>query len=148
MANALTLRSLLQQAIDSRGANNLPVDYRALENAVKDEEKARPRGLSLNRTTISQIVKGTYKGEASDGTIRAIGWLAGVSDEVSFKAAGHQPQAIPFAAELPQGVDDLTAPERRAALDMLRVFVANRQEINRLKKADDESTEGAEALRF
>ncbi len=135
--NALTLRDLLQQGIDRRSVNLLPTDYRALENAVRDEERARPRGLSLNRTTISQVLKGTYKKAPEDGTIRAIGWLAGVADEVAFTAAGHQPQGLPFASELPQGIDDLTAPERRAALDMLRVLVAQRQEINRHEHSDD-----------
>ncbi|MBF9523094.1 hypothetical protein BKG71_03740 [Mycobacteroides chelonae] len=135
--NAPTLRDLLQWGIDRRAAQLLPTDYRALENAVREEERVRPRGLSLNRTTISQILKGNYRGEASDGTIRAIGWLAGVADKVAFTAAGHQPQGLPFASELPQGVDDLTAPERRAALDMLRVLVAQRQEINRHEHAED-----------
>lgn len=137
LVNAPTLRDLLQRGIDRRAAQLLPIDYRALENAVREEERVRPRGLSLNRTTISQILKGNYRGEASDGTIRAIGWLAGVADKVAFTAAGHQPQGLPFASELPQGVDDLTAPERRAALDMLRVLVAQRQEINRNEHAED-----------
>ncbi|MCT7361345.1 hypothetical protein A7G45_00840 [Mycolicibacterium llatzerense] len=38
--------------------------------------------------------------------------------------------------ELPRGIDDLTAPERRAALDVLRVLVAQRQEINRHEQSE------------
>ncbi|AER47697.1 hypothetical protein DORI_48 [Mycobacterium phage Dori] len=131
LVNAPTLRDLLQQAMDKRAQAALPIDYRAVEQAVKDEEKARPRGLALNRTTISQILKGTYKKVPEDGTIRAIGWLAGVPDEVAFTAAGHRPQGPPFATELPQGINDLSPTERRAALEMLRVLVAQRQVINR-----------------
>lgn len=135
LVSPITLRDLLHQAIDQRSESGLPIDYRAMENAVKEEEQGRPRGLSLNRTTISQILKGNYKRVPTDGTIRAIGWLAGVSDAVAFTAAGHQPQGIPFAHELPQGIDDLTAPERRAALEMLRVLVSQRQAINRAETA-------------
>lgn len=134
--NAHTLRSLLLLGLDKRAENGLPTDYRAVENAVRYEEEVRPRGLSLNRTTISQILDGTYKKAPKDGTVRAIGWLADVSDEVAFTAAGHQPQRVPFAMELPRGIDDLTAPERRAALDVLRVLVAQRQEINRHEQSE------------
>lgn len=129
--NTTTLRDLLQQALDKRAEKGLAVDYRAVEQAVRDEELATPRGLSLNRTTISQILKGTYKKVPEDGTILAIGWLAEVPDEVAFTAAGHKPQGPPFATELPQGVNDLSPTERRVALEMLRALVAQRQVINR-----------------
>lgn len=98
---------------------------------MEAEENSHPRGLSLNRTTASQIVRGSYKGEPSDGTIRAIGWLAGVDDEDAFAAAGRRSPGLPFAEELPPGVDDLSPKERRAAIEMLRTLVAQRREINR-----------------
>lgn len=129
--NATSLRDLLQQAVDRRNAEGRDASFRALQEAVEAEESARPRGLSLNRTTASQILRGTYKGEPSDGTIRAIGWLAGVGDEDAFAAAGRRSPGLPFAEELPPGVDDLSPKERRAAIEMLRTLVAQRREINR-----------------
>ncbi|QOI66876.1 immunity repressor [Gordonia phage Bosnia] len=129
--NAISLRDLLQQAVDRRNAQGQDASFRALQEAVEAEENSHPRGLSLNRTTASQIVRGSYKGEPSDGTIRAIGWLAGVDDEDAFAAAGRRSPGLPFAEELPPGVDDLSPKERRAAIEMLRTLVAQRREINR-----------------
>ncbi|QYW00770.1 immunity repressor [Gordonia phage Sahara] len=129
--NATSLRDLLQQAVDRRNAQGQDASFRALQEAVEAEENSHPRGLSLNRTTASQIVRGSYKGEPSDGTIRAIGWLAGVDDEDAFAAAGRRSPGLPFAEELPPGVDDLSPKERRAAIEMLRTLVAQRREINR-----------------
>lgn len=129
--NANSLRDLLQQAVDRRNAQGHDASFRALQEAVEAEENSRPRGLSLNRTTASQIVRGSYKGEPSDGTIRAIGWLAGVDDEDAFAAAGRRSPGLPFAEELPPGVNDLSPKERRAAIEMLRTLVAQRREINR-----------------
>lgn len=129
--NATSLRDLLQQAVDRRNAQGQDASFRALQEAVEAEENSHPRGLSLNRTTASQIVRGSYKGEPSDGTIRAIGWLAGVGDEDAFAAAGRRSPGLPFAEELPPGVDDLSPKERRAAIEMLRTLVAQRREINR-----------------
>ncbi|QFP97011.1 immunity repressor [Gordonia phage Suerte] len=139
--NATSLRDLLQQAVDRRNAEKRDASFRALQEAVEAEESVRPRGLSLNRTTASQILRGTYKGEASDGTIRAIGWLAGVNDEDAFAAAGRRSPGLPFAEELPPGVDDLSPKERRAAIEMLRTLVAQRREINRYVDSSTDTQE-------
>ncbi|NOQ62792.1 hypothetical protein [Mycolicibacterium fortuitum] len=143
---ATTLRDLLQEVVDKRQAKRLPASSRAIQELVEAEEAAAPRGLQLNRTTVSQILSGTYKGVASDGTIRAIGWLAGVSDEVAFTAAGRRAPGPPFALELPPGIDDLSPRERAAAIEILRALIAQRQEINRyVDSADGDSaaTSGA-----
>ena len=84
---------------------------------------AQNAGHKVVYTTISQIRNGTYKSVPTDVTIRAIAWLAGVSDEVAFKAAGQPVPGPPFAEELPPGVDNLPAKARKAAIDMLRVLV-------------------------
>lgn len=128
--NATTLRDLLQQVIDQRKSAGSPAAYRDLEQAVKDEEERSPRGLTLNRQTVSDIIRGTYTKEPYAGTIRAIAWLAEVPEDVAFTAAGKKPPGEPFADELPPGVDDLSRSERRAAIEMLRTLIALRQEIN------------------
>lgn len=92
---------------------------------------AQEAGHKIVGTTLNAIEAGTYHSVPTAETIRAIGWLARVSDDVAFTAAGRPVPGPPFAEELPPGVDDLTSPERRAAIAILRVLISQRQEINR-----------------
>ena len=103
-------------------------------------DTAIERGLlrsRLNRVTIAKIINGSYKSRPTDDTIRAIAYLAGVTDEVAFTAAGRRTPGRPFAEDLPDGVDDLTPKEREAAVYMLRVLVQQRRELNH---HEDQST--------
>lgn len=124
--NATPTLQELVNAVRDRG-----MSFRAMDAAVAKEEARRPRGMSLNYTTAAKIARGDYSRTPSDGTIRAVAFLAGVSDEVAFTAAGRKLAGPPFADELPDGVDELDPRERRAALEILRVLVAQRQELNR-----------------
>lgn len=90
---------------------------------------AKREGHAITYTTLSQILSGTYKSVPKDSTIRAIAWLAGVSEEVAFMAAGQPVPGPPFAEELPPGVDNLPAKARKAAIDMLRVLVDMNKEV-------------------
>ncbi|MGB3602761.1 MAG: hypothetical protein WBA38_04320 [Gordonia sp. (in: high G+C Gram-positive bacteria)] len=125
MNETQTLRDLVLKAKDSG------LSFRQMEEKVAAAEARQPRGLRLNRTTASKIARGTHGGDAEDGTIRAIALVAGVPDHVAFAAAGRRTNGPPFADELPSGVDDLEPNERRVALDMLRILVAQRRELNR-----------------
>ncbi|AYD83915.1 immunity repressor [Gordonia phage Getalong] len=139
--SATRLAELLQGVIDDRKAQSLPAAYRDIEELVKAEEASNPRGLALNRQTVSEIVSGKYKKTPQDGTLRAIAWLADVSDEVAFAAAGKRVPGPPFAAELPPGVDELEDDERKTAIAVLRTLVAQRREINRYVATSSNSTE-------
>ncbi|WP_209447712.1 helix-turn-helix domain-containing protein [Rhodococcus qingshengii] len=99
--------------------------------------QAQTAGHKIVGTTLNAIESGTYKSTPSDETIRAIAWLAGVDEETAFMAAGRRVPGPPFAAELPPGVDDLSPKEREAVIGLLRVLVAQRQEIDH----EDESTQ-------
>ena len=88
---------------------------------------AQSRGLKLTYTTFNQIRNGTYKFQATDDTIRALAWLAEVSEDVAFTAAGKPKPGPPLADELPPGVDNLSLRSRRAAIEMLRALVAAEQ---------------------
>ncbi|MET3349601.1 UNVERIFIED_ORG: hypothetical protein ABID57_001273 [Arthrobacter sp. UYEF1] len=107
-----TLRELVETAVERHQTSVRQLSMRAQE-----------RGFKVVDTTLNQIRNGTYKSVPSDVTIRAIAWLAGVSDEVAFTAAGQPVPGPPFAEELPPGVDNLSLKSRKAALDMLRVLV-------------------------
>jgi hypothetical protein len=132
-----TLRELLEEA---SGYGELST--RQLEMKV---DAAREKGLlpsRLSRATIAQILNGSYKSRASDDTIRAIAYLAGVNDEVAFTAAGRRTPGRPFAEDLPDGVDDLTPKEREAAVYMLRVLVQQRRELNHHEDQDTQDPQG------
>ncbi|WP_252576021.1 hypothetical protein [Pseudarthrobacter cellobiosi] len=102
---------------------------------------AQRQGFTLATTTVNAIRQGVYKSAPTAETIRAIAWLAGVSDEVAFMAAGQPVPGPPFAEELPPGVDNLSLKSRKAALDMLRVLV------DLEKDADEERQAELQALR-
>ncbi|WP_417220567.1 hypothetical protein [Arthrobacter sp.] len=84
---------------------------------------ARREGFRIVATTINQIRNGSYKSTPSAETIRAIAWLAGVSDEVAFTAAGQPVPGPPLADELPPGTDNLSPKSRKAVIEMLRVLI-------------------------
>lgn len=100
--------------------------------------QAKAAGYKIVGTTLNAIESGSYKSTPSDDTIRAIAWLAGVGDEIAFMAAGRRVPGPPFAAELPPGVDDLSPKEREAVIGLLRVLVAQRQELGN----EDKGTQG------
>lgn len=94
---------------------------------------AAKKGTQLTATTINQIRQGLYKSKPREGTIRALAWLAGVSGEVAFMAAGQPVPGPPFAEELPPGVDNLPPKTRKAAIDMLRVLVDMNKDVARAR---------------
>lgn len=88
---------------------------------------AAEAGFDVSHTTLNRIRSGTYSGAPTPATIRAIAWLAGVSDDRAFAAAGQDVPGAPFASVLPPGVDNLGASERRAVVELLRVFTQYHQ---------------------
>lgn len=106
------LRQLVELALERHGTSIRQLGF-----------KAQDRGFRLAGTTLGHIRAGTYKYVPTGETIRAIAWLAGVSDEVAFTAAGQPVPGPPFADELPHGVDNLSPRAKKAAIDMLRVLV-------------------------
>lgn len=85
--------------------------------------RAQAQGFGLNYTVLEQIRKATYARPASEATIRAIAWLAGVDASVAFTAAGKPNPGPRFADELPIGVDSLSLESRRTAINMLRRLI-------------------------
>lgn len=84
---------------------------------------AKDHGFRIVGTTINQIRNGTYKSVPSAETLRALAWLAGVSDEVAFTAAGQPVPGPPLGDELPHGADNLSPKSRKVVLDMVRVLI-------------------------
>ncbi|WP_426302744.1 hypothetical protein [Arthrobacter sp. R-11] len=99
---------------------------------------AQGHGFKITTTTINHLKAGTYKSIPSADTLRAVAWLAGVSDQVAFTAAGQPVPGPPFADDLPPGVDSLSPKSRRVIIEMARVLV------DLEKNADASDTEDLE----
>lgn len=97
---------------------------------------AQKQGFRVTHTTLNQLRAGTYKSTPNGETIRAIAWLAGVSEEIAFTAAGQPVPGPPFAEELPPGVDNLPPKARKAAIDMLRVLVDLNKDADEAEQAE------------
>lgn len=89
---------------------------------------AADAGYDVSHTTLNRIRSGTYNGAPTATTIKAIAHLAGVSEERAFAAAGQDQPRAPFASVLPPGVDNLGPSERRAVVELLRVFTQYHQQ--------------------
>lgn len=111
-----TLGGLVRRALADRGVSGRQLAALA--------EKA---GHRVTHTTLNHLAAGTYRYAPSPETIRAIAWAAGVSESVAFAAAGVPMPGPPFSAELPPGVDYLSQPSRRAAVEILRALVRAEQ---------------------
>lgn len=126
----------LQQLVDLASAKR-QASGRQLGNL------AQQHGFRITFTTINAIRQGTYKSVPTTETIRAIAWLAGVSEEAAFTAAGQPVPGPPFADELPPGVDLLPPKARRAAIEMLRVLVDLNKDATHAQ--DDSTTHPADS---
>lgn len=93
-------------------------------------EMAQKEGFALASTTFNHIRAGRYKSTPTDETIRAIGWLAGVGDEVAFAAAGRKAPGLPLADELPPGADRLSPKARKTIIDLTRVLIEYESDID------------------
>ncbi|MBB3752395.1 hypothetical protein FHT44_004907 [Mycolicibacterium sp. BK634] len=141
---SVNLRDLLQRAVDQREAKGLRATGRSLAAEVGKEEAVRPRGMAINYTTASSILKGKYGSRPTPETIRAVAWLAGVKEEEAFAAAKHPIPGEPFT--LPDGADELEPGERKAIFAVVQQFVAQRREINRLTSLDTSEVADGDAL--
>ena len=111
--NALhSLRDLAQAVVDQQQLSSRQI-----------AEKAKRAGRRLSYTTLNHMLAGTYKSVPSGDTLRTLAWLAGVSEEVAFTAAGQPVPGPPLADELPDGADNLSPKSRRVIIDMLRVLI-------------------------
>ncbi|WP_136017932.1 hypothetical protein [Arthrobacter silvisoli] len=100
--------------------------------------KAQEHGFRLAGTTLGNIRTGAYKSAPTTETIRAIAWLAGVSEAVAFTAAGQPVPGPPFADDLPPGVDNLSPKSRKVIIEMARVLVDLEKNANASSTEDPE----------
>lgn len=121
---ARTLRDLLAHARQRHEVTS----WAALEKI------GRARGHKISHTTLSQLFKGTYSAARPDDvTLRAVAFLAGASLAEVYEAAGLGPVGIPFAQQLPNGVDALTPDHREVALTVIRALLKAQDALSRFQ---------------
>lgn len=121
-----SLKDLVELAIQRHGTSARQLGF-----------QAQRQGFRLAGTTLNHLRAGTYKSVPTADTIRAIAWLAGVSDEVAFTAAGQPVPGPPFADELPPGIDNLPPKARKALIEMARVLIDAHQDVSDASNTQD-----------
>lgn len=83
---------------------------------------AAAAGHHISHNTLNRLRRGTYAVRPADTSIRAIAYLAGVSDVVAFATAGLRPPAAePYTS--PAEAQRMTTRQRRAVDELLRAFI-------------------------
>lgn len=117
----MTEKHTLPQLIELASTKHNGASGRRLADIAADA------GYDVSHTTLNRIRSGTYNGAPTATTIKAIAHLAGVTEDTAFAAAGQDQPRAPFASVLPPGVDNLGPAERRAVVELLRVFTQYHQ---------------------
>jgi hypothetical protein len=85
-------------------------------------ELAQHAGHDISHATLNRLRQGTYATRPSDASIRAIAYLADVSENAAFTAAGvTTPAAVAY--EPPAEAQRMNTRQRKAVDELLRAFV-------------------------
>ncbi len=87
-------------------------------------ELAQRAGHDISHATLNRLRQGSYATRPSDASIRAIAYLADVSENVAFAAAGvSAPAAVVYQA--PAEAQRMTTRQRKAVDELIRAFAAD-----------------------
>jgi hypothetical protein len=86
-------------------------------------ELAQRAGHDISHATLNRLRQGTYATRPSDASIRAIAYLADVSENTAFAAAGVTAPAA-AAYQPPAEAQRMTTRQRKAINELIRAFVA------------------------
>ncbi len=87
-------------------------------------ELAQRAGHDISHATLNRLRQGTYATRPSDASIRAIAYLADVSENVAFAAAGvSAPAAVVY--QPPAEAQRMTTRQCRAVDELIRAFAAD-----------------------
>lgn len=93
---------------------------------------AQSHGFQITAATVDKLRARTNKSSPTPDTVRVIAWLAGVSEEVAFTAAGQTVPGPPLGEELPPGADNLPPKARKAVIEYTRVLIDQQEQIREL----------------
>jgi hypothetical protein len=87
-------------------------------------ELAQRAGHDISHATLNRLRQGTYASRPSDVSIRAIAFLADVSENTAFLAAGvTTPAAVAY--QPPRETQRMNTRQRKALDELIRAFVAD-----------------------
>ena len=87
-------------------------------------ELAQHAGHDISHATLNRLRQGTYATRPSDASIRAIAYLADVSENVAFAAAGvSAPAAVVY--QPPAEAQRMSTRQRKALDELIRAFAAD-----------------------
>jgi predicted RNA-binding Zn ribbon-like protein len=87
-------------------------------------ELAQRAGHDISHATLNRLRQGSYATRPSDASIRAIAYLADVSENVAFAAAGvSAPAAVVY--QVPAEAQRMTTRQRKALDELIRAFAAD-----------------------
>jgi hypothetical protein len=85
---------------------------------------AQRAGHDISHATLNRLRQGTYATRPSDASIRAIAYLADVSENTAFAAAGARtPSALPY--QPPREAQRMSTRQRKALDEVIRAFTAH-----------------------
>ncbi|MEM6107585.1 hypothetical protein AAHS21_15285 [Mycobacterium sp. 050272] len=87
-------------------------------------ELAQHAGHDISHATLNRLRQGTYATRPTDASIRAIAYLADVSENTAFTAAGVKAPAA-VAYEPPSEAQRMNTRQRKAVDELLRAFIAD-----------------------
>jgi hypothetical protein len=86
-------------------------------------ELAQRAGHDISHATLNRLRQGTYATRPTDASIRAIAYLADVSENAAFAAAGvTAPTAVEY--QPPAEAQRMSTRQRKAVTELIRAFVA------------------------
>lgn len=90
-------------------------------------------GLVMSPTTFDRIAAGIYRSKPQEKTLQALAYLAGISEQRVYKAAGRPYVAAKFADQLPPDIDQLNEDQREALIYVARAFLKTNRELEGLR---------------
>jgi hypothetical protein len=118
----MTEKSLIE-LIDQAAARHGGVSGRRLA------ELAQHAGHDISHATLNRIRQGTYLSRPSDASIRAIAFLADVSENTAFAAAGVvAPTGVAYQA--PPEAQRMNSRQRKAVTELIRAFAPAAREAD------------------
>jgi hypothetical protein len=87
-------------------------------------ELAQRAGHDISHATLNRLRQGTYATRPSDASIRAIAYLADVSESIAFTAAGvRAPTAVVY--QPPSEAQRMSTRQRKALDELIRAFASD-----------------------
>ena len=100
------------------------------------ERLASQKGLTISRTTLDRMLRGSYSGTPDTQTIEALSVLASVPEALLRALTGVPEPLRPLAEDLPPDADTLTPEQRDTVLSVVRQFAKANRALAQLERQE------------